>query len=640
MSKLVSHEVSKFGRFDIVFHSEAEIFYNLLKDKGLIDYLKDLDHLGFITKAHPGNNHKRWDYVMLQLYLLHKLKDGVFKYGLSNNCKIDEDTEISSGLSLIQIAILFSNIGHLPGTIAAEKALYHYLEENPNRKTEFLSPFIDNIVWKSFSDNVFDNHDFYKVKHLIAANFTYKYVADETLRKSIEFFFKGKIDNDPDKLKKFKWLFLKIRQVSFIYLDSFNSDFPFHIDISKILLNLFNYKTLFNTNSKDFDGFFETCETSLSKKLYLSERSAINLKHNEELFKKHLKSEFNRGGENKLKFDDFIINYTGRAVPDFRITDGNGHFCYQFYLSKEDINIFGNRLRIFDYDTAFINLFNRRNELESLINRKLENKNHKISLIQDQRRTLFYNNLLIDKVAIKAEEIEQFMLNYLKVHLEFINEFKNSNTEGHSHFKDLDLATNNLLKHYSRKVFLQLFKFLFSYKLNLSVYVKFENQNLISKLFQAKNINGTGYVKGKSKLINLFNDLSGQEYIPADIKNNHNILKWIVENEVEIDYNFNAFYCLFPLEVEKHEEDIEELHKHQNFEKITTITDIDAALLIFSKSKFEFYIIEGKDSGNLVRDVNKDFKKIKKNFHFNSNFPEVKIVNQTDAKGGYIKYSI
>ncbi len=170
MNKIISHELSKFGKVDIALHKESAIFYDLLEEKGIINYLKNLDHLGFISKSHPGNNHKRWDYVMLQLYILHKLKDEVFRTGLSSGHRIDGRHEVS-GLVILQIAVFFSNIGHLKGTLSSEVGFLDFLERNNYAKSDFLSNISDSQDWMDFTNNIINNKDYYKIKYIIALNF-------------------------------------------------------------------------------------------------------------------------------------------------------------------------------------------------------------------------------------------------------------------------------------------------------------------------------------------------------------------------------------------------------------------------------------------------------------------------------------
>jgi len=636
MNKIISHEISKFGRIDIALHHKSTDFYNILDNYGLIDYLKNIEHLGFITKSHSGNNHKRWDYVMLQLYLLHKLKDGVFRVGLSSNHRIDAD-EQTTGIVILQIAVLFANIGHLKGTIPSESAFMDFLNQKPNKKADFLSEINSIPEWKEFSDKIFSNKDIYKVKYLIALNFILKNVNDNFIKKIILAFFKNSLIDDEPKLRKLKWIFHKVRQISFIYLDSYNSDFPFQIEITKILLNTYNYKSLFNPNSVDFELFFESCETTLTKKLYISNKSAIAFYVNKQKFFEYLQKQLLKRGNNQLDFSNFLVSFISREVKPYEIKPPSNKRCFQFYLSKEDIELFGIKQPLFNYEEARKDIYRKIDEFQTLINRGLTNKENSVCVVHDAKKSLIFNNLLIAVDKLSTNEQNTFLLNYFNVHLKFLESFKYS-----SPLTGLKtIATIYFQNHYVRKIFLQLFRLMFKCDYELSAYIKFENQQLISHLSsKSPKFHVTGHSTSKAQFQSWIQGMLTINEIPADIKNNLKIAKHIIENVTKIKRYTNIFYCAFPVEIDKYELDPSKLYLQQNPENAVTLTDIDLSLAVFNNSKVEFYIIEGKDqAAGFEAAVRDDFEnRIKPHLLFPDEMPNVEIVNNNGMKGGYICY--
>lgn len=636
MNKIISHELSKFGKIDIALHHHSTNFYLNLEEHGLIDYLKNLDHLGFISKSHPGNNHKRWDYVMLQLHLIHKLKDEVFRTGLSSNHAIDEDNQ-TSGIVILQIAVLFANLGHLKGTLASETEFIHFLKANPNKKQEFFEEISKSIEWTEFANSIIDKNDYYKTKYLVALNYLLKNVNDIKIKKIILLFFKNALIDDEPKLRKLKWIFHKVRQISFIYLDSFNSDFPFQIDISKILLNIYNYKTLFNPNSFDFETFFDSGETTLTKKLYISPKAANALHANSVNFSSYLKRQLLKRGNNKLEFNDFLKSFISRDVKPFEIVGPNNYKCHQFYLSKEDIEIFGMKRTLFNYEEAVLQNYKQRIEFESLLNRNLTNNPSKICLIHDGRKTLFFINLIVNQSQIRLDEQNQFLLNYFNIHNKFLEKFKY--TSNLANFKTY--ATIFLNKHYTRKIFLHLFKIIFKCDYDLSAYIKFDNHQLISQLTKDNpKFHVSGFANSKASLKSYFDEIIEEQKIPIDIKNNHHIAKHIVENVTEIKRYVKAYYCSFPIEIDKYSLDPAKLYKQHNPESAKTLTDIDMVMVIFNSSKFELYIIEGKKQATGFEAATRgDFNnRIKPYLLHPSAMPQINIINENGVKGGYICY--
>ncbi|WP_420378973.1 hypothetical protein [Gilvibacter sp.] len=638
MNKIISHELSKFGKLNVALHHKSTDFYTLLESKGIINYLKGLDHLGYLSKSNPGNNHKRWDYVVLQLYILHKLKDGVFRTGLSSNHTIHDQLQ-TSGIVILQIAVLFANLGHLSGTIASESALLDFLNQNNTAKTNFLSNISTNATWNQFSENIFSNNDVYKTKYLIALNFLFTNCQDEDIKQIILVFFQNSLVDDEPKLRKLKWVFHKVRQISFIYLDSFNSDFGFRIDITKILLNPYNYKTLFNPNSIDYESFFDSCETALTKKLYITENAAKTLEYNKRRFFKFLVDESSRSGNNKLVFNDFLISLITRKVPRFEIKEThNDNRCYQFYVSKDDLELFGIKREFFNYYQAQLNNYKQSNAFNALINKGLTNKEHMVCLVHDGRKTLFFLNLVLNYKSLLENEQDQFILNYLNVHSKFLDEFKFVSKI--TAFKSI--AITNLRRHYSRKVFLQLFKILFNCDYRLNSFIKFDYHQVIKSQSKTNpNFHATGYVKGMSVFKEYLTAIIANDELPADLKNNHRIANHIVDNVTQIKRYVKVFYCLFPIEVDQLNLDPSKLYQQQNPESAKTLTDVDMVMAIFNSSKFELYLIEGKNQGvGFQAATNDDFNnRINPNLKFPNAMPTIQIVNEQNTKGGFVCYS-
>jgi hypothetical protein len=402
------------------------------------------------------------------------------------------------------------------------------------------------------------------------------------------------------------------------------------------LLNTGNYKTVFNPNSFDFDTFYDSCETTLTKKLYISEFASLLLEHNRNSFIDYLGKEVTRKGNNKLDFTNILCSLYNRNVKSFEISNPKNQKCFQFFLSKEDIEFFGIKQELFNYQEASFKNYKNESYLNSLLNKNLTDKKNRVSLIHDGRKSMYFNNLILNIPDIIEGEQKQFLLNYFNVHKQFLEKFEY--TGNFPNFKTI--ATTFLFKHYSRKVFLQLTKVLFKYDYQLSAYIKFDNQQLIYELAKSfPTFTPTGYIKSKVNLLEIINKYLTIATIPNDIKNNFRIAKYIIENVTSIKRYFNAFYCLFPIELDRYDLDPSKLYMQQNPESVQTLTDIDLLLVLFNERKYELYIIEGKDQDNgfeaAVRD---DFNnRIIPNLRYPINISPIQIVNVNQAKGGYIK---
>lgn len=90
-NKILEYHVPQLGKIPAQFYSLATETYNLLDNYGHIDRMREIDQLGVIRSVYEGAHHSRWEYVMLQLGLIYKLRseEGVKGlFGLNSNINI------------------------------------------------------------------------------------------------------------------------------------------------------------------------------------------------------------------------------------------------------------------------------------------------------------------------------------------------------------------------------------------------------------------------------------------------------------------------------------------------------------------------------------------------------------------------
>src|SRR5690606_8658982 len=169
---------------------------------------------------------------------------------------------------------------------------------------------------------------------------------------------------------------------------------------------------------------------------YISEFASLLLQHNRSSFIEYLSKEVTRKGNNKLEFKNFLCSLYSRNVKSFEITNPKNQKCFQFFLSKEDIEFFGIKQELFNYQEASLLNYKKENNLNTLLNKNLNHKNHRVSLIHHGRKSMFFNNLILNLSEITEEEQNQFLLNYFNVHKQFIDELDRKSTRlNSSHVK-------------------------------------------------------------------------------------------------------------------------------------------------------------------------------------------------------------
>jgi len=313
----LKYNISQLGLISAYLFKNAEKCYEFLEEKKYIKKLEDMNQLGVIPNTNIKTSHKRMEYVVLQIFILNLLKGRPlninsknkkkqYNLGLSNNDKIGKYTV--SGMDLISIWILLFNSGHLIGTFASEKGLLKSIKKNKKLFNLFKSN-MPNELKDSFKilieyNNLYDLHKFLIVFSL---NVHFKQAKKQKNKEFIKFLIKCCqkyfLDND-DRTSNLKNIFNKVRQISYLFLDSQYSAFPINFLITPMLLNLDKYiDEIFEENSY-FNRTLHSLDDLLAHNIYYSKESIdeFNLYSNEYF------SYFNNNRilENKIKNE--IIN--------------------------------------------------------------------------------------------------------------------------------------------------------------------------------------------------------------------------------------------------------------------------------------------------------------------------------------------
>ena len=230
--------------------------YSLLNGYFLIDKLKNIAQLGSIRFAFPGLHHTRYEYVVLQLYfiqLLEQNKNELEYLPTTSNINLDkfiqffgeEFEEVRSirlsNIEFLQILVLLSNIGHFPETFAASKTFLNILKTNKNLLQVYKSGIGRN--GRKVLERILELENFYEI-HLLNSIFVLRRLKRKNKKLSLlsELIVLSYLNRKqfPDKEILFK-TFKKLRDISFLILDSQYSLVPFYIDLNLISDNFTDF---------------------------------------------------------------------------------------------------------------------------------------------------------------------------------------------------------------------------------------------------------------------------------------------------------------------------------------------------------------------------------------------------------------
>jgi len=155
------------GKISARLYPFTEQTYELLDHYGHIDRMRRIDQLGVIRNVFEGAHHSRWEYVMLQLSLIHKLNiitdetGGKLAGGLGLDTGIPILGKKPTGADTLQIWTLLFNAGHLPGTFATERALLRYCKKHKDLRRTIYNGLPQQEDIKNYFNNVLEKEDIY-----------------------------------------------------------------------------------------------------------------------------------------------------------------------------------------------------------------------------------------------------------------------------------------------------------------------------------------------------------------------------------------------------------------------------------------------------------------------------------------------
>lgn len=275
-----------------IFGPYAAECFNFLDKYGFIEKLKKTNQLGVIKNTLKGTHHPRWEYVVLQIYLIEQLKNTDYNSGISSNFKLhlNNSVEVLSGAELLQIWVLLLNSGHLPGTFASERGFLKYIRHNNILFNTFKRGLPKDS--KSLFGEVVTKNKNYKfhcfiMLFLLERHKRYDVVCSnnkliDVLVKALNIYI---FPSEDKKLRKLKFYFNRIRQLSYLFLDSQYTAFPINFNISQFVFNIEDHIIEFFDPYSPLNKILLSFDNLLTVDLYNSEESIRELSiHSDYIF--------------------------------------------------------------------------------------------------------------------------------------------------------------------------------------------------------------------------------------------------------------------------------------------------------------------------------------------------------------------
>ena len=272
------------GKISVDFYSESKQVLEFLEKvhpDGL-RHFERLDHLGRIRDVQKSAHHSRWEYVFLQMYLFHELKDKGASFGFGKSIKLNKNTKISSAEELLKCWSLLLNFGHLEGTFESERAWFEELKEDEELLESFLD-YLPDEDCKKVGETIFSEENYYKFYELIslfllsfyksAVNCSSTFPIEKFILMVKRYLMSAR---QGTAIHRCKNIFRRVRKLAYILLDSAYSATFFKIN-PKIFFDyiIMNSEEVLYDDYSDFNKTLDSVASNLFNELYSSKQATI-----------------------------------------------------------------------------------------------------------------------------------------------------------------------------------------------------------------------------------------------------------------------------------------------------------------------------------------------------------------------------
>lgn len=599
------YNISQLGKIKAYVYGRYAIdCYNFLKNQKFIEKLHNMNQLGVIHNTVLGTSHNRYEYVILQIYLVNLFqgreylldvsKDKKEKYHLGLSADVEIETLITnedpSGAEIIIMWILLFNSGHLIGTFASEKGFIEYL----NKDYELLMKFkryIPQSLHKHFNDSLKKHQylDFHKYLILFYVSTSTNNTKNLKMGKNSIYLMSKIIElylnPNNEKIVKLKNIYEEIRKLSYLFLDSQYSSISLNFMLSSLLINLSdNIDKLMDPYSQ-INLTLDSLDNLLAHDLYYSNESISELR----LHSDYIKQKMNKKWE-ILDLKKEMKNYTffqPQSLPSKKI---------------KSLHLF------FEIDKILDSITNV--HFDSQLGMKWDSKLGETFLITIEKNTKFdfsvlnvvyQNNNIYSQILFTGRLLNKIIGLKNKYHIDLRNKIEKS-----SEMKSLYKYYDDYLEEIFNNPFKEIVLFILE-NITENHYFKFDEDT-----YQIFSINGENTVE------KMFNNIEQNKFSKTKKHEKEVIKKFSKEL---ISKKSKALIIQSSIKCYLNENDSEN-------------AEIDGLILMFKDNKLHLYLIEAKKQNHSSQtDSIKELQKKVKRLKFQSETPEYKSMN--NIKGAY-----
>ncbi len=267
MNRTLQYHVPPLGLVRTVLRQEARALYEFLDERGEIDRLKRLDHLGVVRRASEGAHHPRWEYIMLIMHLVDLTKDHVREAHLSTGPSV-AGYQLSSGQELLKTWALLLHLGHLHWTFTAEKAILAEVKRSAALRRDVLNALPDDDI-RMYARRLLRTEDVYRFYHVVAFLRLNHLARGAPHRQLWTDLLRAYCLRTPE-VARLADIYRQLRRIAFFVLDSHYTPALAGLDFAEILTDPTRLVFTLDPPDSSSAALLDAIETHLYETVYLS----------------------------------------------------------------------------------------------------------------------------------------------------------------------------------------------------------------------------------------------------------------------------------------------------------------------------------------------------------------------------------
>ena len=441
----INVNLSFIGNVRINFYEFSFELIKLYLKENEFERQKKIKHLGVIADVMESSHHSRYEYLMLQCFLV-DVVENTYKGTPNAIGSIKIDGKEYSGNSILKSWFLLSNFGHCFKTIGDEKTMLLFTNERKGFKSELLKS-IDDPELEEYAKDIISSFDYTKFHHLITIWRLSKTVHNTLKRKQILKIYKLFILNKTStkvksgKLDLLKHLATYIREISVISIDGHNTHIPFTINPLSTLMSVDVYES--KLKNKSVFNVLEPLVSILVDEVYL-DKEVLTKQREYEL---NSLATIRKFPKNRKGYADIISKGIEKGLntkPDIILN----HF-FRFRFKVDDLN----QKEVFKEYREIQTVKRNCNNVEaSLEVNKISDEKIYDFFINNSFTNKQFPNFVYNICKLLESEFEKTIIREIKQHSDFIDKL---NEELQPHIGEEDTRKNiitNSLRYFQKDI--------------------------------------------------------------------------------------------------------------------------------------------------------------------------------------------